>query len=131
MSHHRLRGKEHALEVDVEHEVVILLGYVPEVGTAFQTGVVDQDVGCPEALKYGRDEVLCLRGVADVSLHSQCSARSSRCRSFPRNSRYHFFGAAAIGTIAEGDVSALCSKPQCDAAADALVPAGDDGDLAF
>ena len=107
MPHDCLCCKEHALEVDIEHQVVILLGYVPEFGAAFQTSVVDQDVGRTEARKDGCDEILCLGDVADIGLQGQRFASSTCSRTVAGDTRHHFFRAAAITVVTESDVGAF------------------------
>jgi len=66
-----------------------------------------QDVGRTEALKDAGDEVLCLGGVADIGLQGQRFAPSARSRLVARDTRHHFFGAAAITSVTESDVSAF------------------------
>jgi len=69
---HLLRGdlgaEEGALEIDVEHALVLLLGGVEHGGAGFHAGVVDDDVEAAEILDCSIDEFLEVSGFADVRL---------------------------------------------------------------
>ena len=55
--HERLRGEEHALQVDVEHRVEVALGDIPERRVLFDAGVVHQHVEAAERVGAARDQV--------------------------------------------------------------------------
>ena len=63
-----LGEKEGALEIDVEHGVVVLFGDVPEGGALFDAGVVDEDVAAAQLLPGLIDEVLGVGHLGDVGL---------------------------------------------------------------
>ena len=58
----RLGGEEGALEIDSEHQVVVLLRDIDERLADLDPGVVDQDVEAAEGLDGGADEALGLLG---------------------------------------------------------------------
>ena len=50
----RLREEEHALEVDIDHVVPVLLGELQRIGAADDAGIVDQDVGAAGPARSSR-----------------------------------------------------------------------------
>ena len=52
MTHHRLRYKKHALEIDVQHGVEVCFRNVPKVVAFFKAGVVDEYVDLSHRCDY-------------------------------------------------------------------------------
>ena len=111
--------EERAFEIDVEDEIVVGFGDVPEIGAAFEAGVVDEDVDAAESGDRVGDEFLALVDFADVGLEGGGFAAELL------NHGDDFVGACFVGAIAERDVGAFASETLDDGAADALVAAGD------
>src|SRR5258708_23594891 len=74
VAHHRLRGKEHALQIDVQNGVEILFGHVPEISAFLKPRVVDENVDLSEARHRLRDEPLPIGNLANVRLGSSRTA---------------------------------------------------------
>src|SRR5258708_19565685 len=74
VAHHRLRGKEHALQIDVQNGVEILFGHVPEISAFLKPRVVDENVDLSEARHRLRDEPLSIGNLANVRLESSRTA---------------------------------------------------------
>jgi len=67
--HEGLGDEEQAFQVYVENEVEIFLGDVPEFGSLFYSGVVDEDVDAAElAFRFG-DEAFAVRNFRDIALN--------------------------------------------------------------
>ena len=64
----RLSNEEQALQVDVQYRVKVGFGGVPEVGAAFEAGIVHQDVDLAELRGSVCDEFLHVRHASDVVL---------------------------------------------------------------
>src|SRR3546814_14706344 len=65
--HKSLRDEERALQIDIEHEVVVGLGDIPEIGTPFDAGIVDEDVDRAEFFDRLINDTMIVRGAADVA----------------------------------------------------------------
>src|SRR3546814_11110226 len=64
--HKSLRDEERALQIDIEHEVVVGLGDIPEIGTPFDAGIVDEDVDRDEFFDRPINDTMIVRGAYDI-----------------------------------------------------------------
>src|SRR3546814_10871963 len=78
--HKSLRDEERALQIDIEHEVVVGLGVIPEIGTPFAAGIVDADVDRAEFFDRLITDTLIVRGAADVRSDEHTSELQSLMR---------------------------------------------------
>ena len=121
-----LGQEEHALEVHVQHQVVVGLGDVDEVGAPFHPRVVDQDVDAAELADCFGNHPPVVIHLADVT--------GDQHRVFAAGGldlRERAFGAVAGKAIFHRHRGALARQPQCDRAADSLCGAGDQRNLAM
>jgi hypothetical protein len=65
----QLGAEERALQVDVEHPLVLVLGRVEDRGAGLDAGVVDHDVEPAEGVDRGLHQLLQIGRLADVGLH--------------------------------------------------------------
>jgi hypothetical protein len=76
----RLRDEERTLEIDVEDEIVVGFGDIPEIGAAFEACIVDEDVDATERGDGVGDELLPL-STLPTSAWNAAALRSSFCTS--------------------------------------------------
>ena len=120
-----LRDDERAVEVDVENVVPFIIGDVEEGPFDFDAGVVDDDV---EAAELGDD-------IGDHFFNFGAFAHVCGDRERGGGKRRDFGAGGGIacssGEVIDGDVRPFGSEAFGDAAADAGVGAGDEGDFVF
>jgi hypothetical protein len=117
---HRLAAEESALEVDAEHAVEVLGVEVEEVRLDQDRGIVDQHVAVAERVVGRRHHVADVEALADVAFDVADAAE-----------RLQFLdqcGPRVVVGIGDHDAGAS-SRKRGRWRADALRPAGDDGDL--
>ena len=88
-------------------------------------GVVDQDVQTAQLLHRLRDHFLADALVADVARQQQAFP------AFLFDLALRFLRVLVFVEVTDGNVRAFFCEENCDGAANAAVPAGDQGDLAF
>ena len=96
-----LCGEEHALEIDVEHLVVVALRHVPERRMTLDAGVVHENVEPTQPLPALLHERSHRRDRSEIAL--------DRNRAAPRrlNSRHGVFSALRIAVVVDDDVRAF------------------------
>ncbi len=120
-----LCDEEETFQVDVQDGVVVGFGDVPEIGVAFEAGVVDEDIDAAELGDRVGDEFLAVRDDSDVVLKA-CGFASELL-----DAGRDFIGADFIRTIAKGDVRALFCEALRDSEANALAAASDGDDFFY
>ena len=120
-----LRAEEGALEIDVEHALVLLLGCVENRGAGFDAGVVHHDVEAAEVFHGGVYEALEVGNLADIGLHGD-GLVTKREDLF-----LEVFGGFRMHDIVDDDVGSLLGEFEDDRETDAAVSAGDDGCFSF
>ena len=112
--HERLRRKEHAFEVDVEHRVEVVLRDIPKGRVLFDARVVHQHVEPAECLGASRDQV------AHFADRSEIGANDGAATAERLDLGQRFFGAPGVAVVVDDDVRAFLREADGDAAADAL-----------
>src|SRR5215471_3109564 len=115
-----LCGEEGSFHIDVEHEIVILLGDVPEGRSLLDARVVDEDVAAAELLPGLVDELLSFGELGDVCLHDDRSCTGGL------NLLNGVVGTFWIAAVVDDDVCAFGCEPDCDGLADSGGRTGDD-----
>jgi hypothetical protein len=119
--HEILSEEESALEVDIEHEVVVAFGDVPKVRVFFDASVVHEDVDLAEIGYSFGDETAIVREIGKITADDTGAATEG----------LHFLpglGSAGIAeTVVDDDIRAFLSQPDGDGLSDSLGAAGDEG----
>ena len=118
-----LGDEEKAFEVNVEDGVEVGFGRVPEVGTPFEAGIVDEDVDFAELSDGVGDELLALLDAAYVVLEGCAFSVELLDRGDD------FVGSGFVGAVAKGDVGTLGGEFLCDGQAYSLAGSGDGCDF--
>ena len=120
-----LGHEKRPLQIYVQHEIVILLGDIPEIGTALEPRIVDEDVHAAKLRDRFGDESLAVGHLPT----SACIAAAFRP---------HFWTSATtssapglVGAVTQRDVRAFVGEALHDGTADALVAARDRHCLTF
>ena len=118
----RLHHEQHALDVDGEDAVPLLLGHLLETRRRVDAGVAAEDVDAPELVDGSLDGGRTRRLVGDVGLHEN-GLGAGAAQLFGGR------GAGALVDVDDDDVGALRGEHAGYAAPDALGGAGYDGGL--
>ena len=105
-------AKKGTLEIGVEHEVVVLLGDVPERRVLFHTGVVDEEIELAQ-LRHAVGDELVHR--SDIS---QIAADADRTPAQGFDLCFHGVGGFRVGMIVHHDIRAILRETKRDARAD-------------
>ena len=65
----QLAQVEHRLQVDVHHAIPLLLGDFSDVTAQPDPGVIDQNIGVPQAFETGREQILPAMLVGKIGFH--------------------------------------------------------------
>src|SRR5260370_42190806 len=123
MAHHRLRDKNHSLQVAVQDGVEIFFRHVPEVPSLLQTRIVDEDVDLSKSRDGLSNESLPVRNLSDVGLKRSSSPLRS-C-----NSAHDFVRPFFVLAIADGNVGAFLRQAFRDSLSNPLIAARYGGHL--
>src|SRR5260221_1717008 len=121
VTHHRLRYKTHALQVDIENSIEIRFGHVPEISAFLQAGVIDEDIDFAEGRDGLFDESLAVGNASNISL------KSGRAPLHLGYSLDYFVRAFFVLAIADRDVRTFACATLRDRAPDSLISACDGG----
>ena len=120
-----LRAEERALQVDLQHLLVLRLGRVEDRRARLDARVVHHDVEPTERLHALADQHLQVLDLADVGLDADRLVAQLRDLLLER------IGRGRIGDVVDADVRPLLRQGEGDALADTAVATRDDGDLAL
>ena len=120
-----LRAEEGALEIDLEHLFVLLLGGVQDGRARFDAGVVDQNVEPAECFHGRGDQLSQVVDLADIGFDAHRLIAERRDLFHQRVGRF------GMGDIVDDDVGALFRQLQDDRQSNAAVAASDDGDFSL
>ena len=118
-----LRAEEGALEVHVQHELVLVLGRVEDRRTRLDARVVDHHVEPAERLDRLVDHLLQVRDLADVGVDAD------RLVAERGDALLELLGRLLVRDVVDADVRTLFGEREHDRLADPRVAAGDDGGL--
>ncbi len=121
----RLGDEEEALQIYVQDEIVIFFGDFPEIGAAFDTGVVDEDIDFAELRGGLFHEALAVGELGDVALDG------GGFGAFVAETLDDGFRSGSVGEVADGDGGAFLDETLGDAQADALIASGDGDYFSF
>jgi len=120
-----LGDEEGATKIDLENEIKILLGNIPEVGVLLYPGIVHQNVDLAEFLHTLGDDTSIILGVGEIPLNRMNPAAQLRDRIDG------FLGTLADGTVINDDVGTFLGKADGDRLADTLARTGDESYFSF
>ena len=114
-----------ALQIDIQHLLVLLFGGLEHGGTRFNSGVVHHDVQPPKRFHGGGYKPLQVRDFADIRFHPNGFIAKQRHLPFDR------VGRLRMGDIVDCDVRSLPGQFEHNRLTDSAVATGDNGDFVF
>jgi hypothetical protein len=125
MPNHGLCYEKHALQIDVEDGVEVLLGHVPKLSSFFEARVVNEDVDLTKGSDGFLNESLPVGNFSNVGLKSRCAPLSCFY------SGYNFVRAYFVFPVANSDVSAFARQALRYRASNPLIATRYGGDLPY